>query len=126
MTIDLRVDADGAWCHRSDPLPEHGHWLTLLLVTEIQALLAYGLRQDYLVVQDELPYVRGSDKSLGTTGSHGRDLQEDPQVRPSSRRPPDLGLSDKHKELAGRRAADPVPGRPQRGAEEQPRITSPA
>jgi len=34
-------------------------WLAVLLVTEIHALLARGLRQDYVVVEDQLPYVRG-------------------------------------------------------------------
>lgn len=34
-------------------------WLTVLLVTQIEALLAHGLRQGYVIVEDELPYVRG-------------------------------------------------------------------
>lgn len=39
----------------SDPID----WITVLLVAEIEALLSIGLRQGYVVVQDELPYVRG-------------------------------------------------------------------
>ena len=34
-------------------------WLAVLLIAEIEALLAHGLRQDYVTVNDELPYVRG-------------------------------------------------------------------
>ena len=41
------------------PQAEVVDWLAVLLVGEIEALFAYGLRQDYVVVEDELPYVRG-------------------------------------------------------------------
>jgi len=34
-------------------------WLTLLLVTEIEALLAHGVRSDYVLDEDELPFIRG-------------------------------------------------------------------
>lgn len=34
-------------------------WLAVLLITEIQALLRNGMRQDYVVVEDALPYIRG-------------------------------------------------------------------
>lgn len=34
-------------------------WLAFLIVVEVEALLARGLRQGYVKVQDELPYVRG-------------------------------------------------------------------
>lgn len=34
-------------------------WLALLLIVEIDALTRRGMRQDYVTVQDELPYVRG-------------------------------------------------------------------
>lgn len=34
-------------------------WLAVLLIAETQALVANGLRQGYVVVEDELPYVRG-------------------------------------------------------------------
>jgi 5-methylcytosine-specific restriction enzyme subunit McrC len=42
-----------------EPVSDAIDWLALLLVAEIEALLAHGLRQDYVVVQDDLPYVRG-------------------------------------------------------------------
>ena len=34
-------------------------WLVVLVITQIDALVRRGLRQDYVVVEDELPYVRG-------------------------------------------------------------------
>jgi 5-methylcytosine-specific restriction endonuclease McrBC regulatory subunit McrC len=34
-------------------------WLAVLLITEIENLVAFGMRQGYVVVEDELPYVRG-------------------------------------------------------------------
>lgn len=34
-------------------------WLALLLISELEQLLAYGIRQSYVVVRDDLPYVRG-------------------------------------------------------------------
>lgn len=34
-------------------------WLAFLIVVEVEALLARGMRQGYVNVQDELPYVRG-------------------------------------------------------------------
>lgn len=34
-------------------------WLAVLLVCEIEVLIANGLRQDYVIVRDELPYIRG-------------------------------------------------------------------
>jgi 5-methylcytosine-specific restriction enzyme subunit McrC len=34
-------------------------WLVVLIITQIDALLRRGLRQDYVNVEDELPYVRG-------------------------------------------------------------------
>jgi 5-methylcytosine-specific restriction enzyme subunit McrC len=34
-------------------------WVAVLVITQIGALLSRGLRQDYVVVDDELPYVRG-------------------------------------------------------------------
>lgn len=34
-------------------------WLAVLLITEIDALIKNGLRQDYVTVQDDLPYIRG-------------------------------------------------------------------
>lgn len=34
-------------------------WLALLLVTELEELLAHGIRRDYVLVEDDLPYVRG-------------------------------------------------------------------
>jgi 5-methylcytosine-specific restriction enzyme subunit McrC len=34
-------------------------WLAFLIVVEVEALLARGMRQGYVSVQDELPYVRG-------------------------------------------------------------------
>ena len=42
-----------------EPVNDVVDWLAVLLTAEIQALVAHGLRQDYVVVQDELPYVRG-------------------------------------------------------------------
>jgi 5-methylcytosine-specific restriction enzyme subunit McrC len=42
-----------------DPASDALDWLAVLLIAEVEALLAYGMRQDYVVVQDELPYVRG-------------------------------------------------------------------
>lgn len=42
-----------------EPATDEVDWLAMLLVAEIEALLAHGLRQDYVVVEDELPYVRG-------------------------------------------------------------------
>lgn len=41
------------------PQAEVVDWLAVLLVGEIEVLVDYGLRQDYVVVDDELPYVRG-------------------------------------------------------------------
>ena len=41
------------------PVADVVDWLPLLLVCEIQALLDHGLRQDYVIVEDDLPYVRG-------------------------------------------------------------------
>jgi 5-methylcytosine-specific restriction enzyme subunit McrC len=34
-------------------------WLALLLVSELEQLLAYGIRLGYVAVRDDLPYVRG-------------------------------------------------------------------
>ena len=34
-------------------------WLVVLIITQIEALLRRGLRQDYVIIEDELPYVRG-------------------------------------------------------------------
>src|SRR5438552_3784190 len=34
-------------------------WLVVLVITQIDALVRRGLRQDYVIVEDELPYVRG-------------------------------------------------------------------
>jgi 5-methylcytosine-specific restriction endonuclease McrBC regulatory subunit McrC len=34
-------------------------WLAVLLITEIENLMAFGMRQGYVVVEDELPYIRG-------------------------------------------------------------------
>ena len=56
--------------YRRLPLPAHAgqtelreaeplEWLAFLIIVEIEALLARGMRQGYLNVQDELPYVRG-------------------------------------------------------------------
>ena len=42
-----------------EPVSDVVDWLAVLLIAETEALLAYGLRQDYVVVQEELPYVRG-------------------------------------------------------------------
>jgi 5-methylcytosine-specific restriction enzyme subunit McrC len=41
-------------------------WLAVLLITEVRALIAQGLRQGYVVVEDDLPYVRGRLR-FGTT-----------------------------------------------------------
>lgn len=56
--------------YRRLPLPTHVgetelreaeplDWLAFLIVVEVEALLARGMRQGYVNVQDELPYVRG-------------------------------------------------------------------
>lgn len=34
-------------------------WLAFLLISELEQLMAYGLRQDYVLVKDALPYIRG-------------------------------------------------------------------
>jgi 5-methylcytosine-specific restriction enzyme subunit McrC len=40
-------------------LAEPIDWLAILLVTELEALVTNRLRQDYVLVEDDLPYVRG-------------------------------------------------------------------
>jgi 5-methylcytosine-specific restriction enzyme subunit McrC len=55
-TLPIPAAVGGALLDSKEPVVD---WLAVLLVTEIQALLANGLRQGYVVVQDELPYVRG-------------------------------------------------------------------
>jgi 5-methylcytosine-specific restriction enzyme subunit McrC len=57
-----------------EPVTDVVDWLAVLLVAEIEALLAYGLRQDYVVVQDELPYVRGRLRFEATAVSAKRAL----------------------------------------------------
>lgn len=41
-------------------------WLAVMLTAEIRALLQDGLRQDYVVIEDDLPYVRGRLRFEGT------------------------------------------------------------
>jgi 5-methylcytosine-specific restriction enzyme subunit McrC len=57
-----------------EPVSDVVDWLALLLIAEIEALLAYGVRQDYVVVQDELPYVRGRLRFEATAISANRAL----------------------------------------------------
>lgn len=42
-------------------------WLALLIVLEAEALLAWGMRQGYVEIQDELPYVRGRIRFAAST-----------------------------------------------------------
>ena len=55
-TLPIPAAAGDALLDSEEPVVD---WLAVLLVTEIQALLTNGLRQGYVVVRDELPYVRG-------------------------------------------------------------------
>jgi 5-methylcytosine-specific restriction enzyme subunit McrC len=57
-----------------EPVSDVVDWLAVLLIAEIEALLAHGLRQDYVVVQDELPYVRGRLRFEATAISANRAL----------------------------------------------------
>jgi len=57
-----------------EPVSDTIDWLAVLIVAETEALLAYGLRQDYVVVQDELPYVKGRLRFEATTISAKRAL----------------------------------------------------
>jgi 5-methylcytosine-specific restriction enzyme subunit McrC len=56
QTLSIPPAVGDALLKSVDPVVD---WLAVLLVTEIQALLGHGLRQDYVVMNDELPYVRG-------------------------------------------------------------------
>jgi McrBC 5-methylcytosine restriction system component len=53
-TLPIPAAVGDALLNSEEPVVD---WLAVLLVTEIQALLANGLRQGYVVVRDELPYV---------------------------------------------------------------------
>jgi 5-methylcytosine-specific restriction enzyme subunit McrC len=56
QTLSIPPAVGDALLKSVDPVVD---WLAVLLVTEVQALLGHGLRQDYVVMNDELPYVRG-------------------------------------------------------------------
>jgi 5-methylcytosine-specific restriction enzyme subunit McrC len=53
--LPLPAHAGETELREADPLD----WLAFLIVVEVEALLARGMRQGYVNVQDELPYVRG-------------------------------------------------------------------
>jgi 5-methylcytosine-specific restriction enzyme subunit McrC len=53
--LPLPVDAGETELREAEPLD----WLAFLIVVEVEALLSRGMRQGYVNVQDELPYVRG-------------------------------------------------------------------
>jgi len=53
--LPLPADAGETELRETEPLD----WLAFLIVLEVEALLARGMRQGYVNVEEELPYVRG-------------------------------------------------------------------
>src|SRR5262249_37714253 len=47
-------------------------WLAFLILSEIESLMARGVRQGYVEVRDELPYVRGRLQFAGAARSWSR------------------------------------------------------
>lgn len=56
QTLPIPTSVGDALLDTAEPVLD---WLSVLLITELEQLLAHGLRQNYILTDDELPYVRG-------------------------------------------------------------------